>query len=66
MDRTAILADSIDYVKELLEKINHLQREIEMTNPSKSESMGILRAEKPSEYLVRNSPKVIKGRLRGD
>ncbi|XP_022940461.1 transcription factor bHLH93-like isoform X1 [Cucurbita moschata] len=66
MDRTAILADSIDYVKELLEKINHLQREIEMANPSKLESTGILRAENPSEYLVRNAPKFNVERREGD
>ncbi|XP_022935906.1 transcription factor bHLH93-like [Cucurbita moschata] len=55
MDRTAILADAIEYVKELVEKITNLQREIEAGNdPNK---LGILRDLKRNEYLVRNSAK---------
>ena len=58
MDRTAILADAIEYVKELVEKIKNLQREIEAGNdPNK---LGILRDLKRNEYLVRNSAKVMR------
>ncbi|KAI4337567.1 hypothetical protein L6164_015965 [Bauhinia variegata] len=53
MDRTSILGDTIDYMKELLEKINHLQQEKELD----SNMMGILKDAKPNEILVRNSPK---------
>lgn len=54
MDRTAILGDTIDYMKELLEKINSLKREIEV-DPIMA---GIFKEVKPNEILVRNSPKV--------
>ena len=56
MDRTAILADAIEYVKELMERIQILEKEI-----SNSNKLGILRSHivKPNnEYLVRNSAKV--------
>ncbi|XP_027354022.1 transcription factor bHLH93-like [Abrus precatorius] len=53
MDRTSILGDTIDYMKELLEKINNLQQEIEVD----SNMAGIFRDAKPNEILVRNSPK---------
>ena len=52
MDRTSILGDTIDYMKELLEKINNLKQEIEV------DSDGIFKDIKPNEILVRNSPKV--------
>lgn len=52
MDRTSILGDTIDYMKELLEKINNLQ-DIEVNSE-------IFKNVKPNEVLVRNSPKVIK------
>ncbi|KAL0553131.1 hypothetical protein IC582_007019 [Cucumis melo] len=56
MDRTAILADAIEYVKELMEKIKILEKEINIPN-----ELGILRSHnivKPNnEYLVRNSAK---------
>ena len=54
MDRTSILGDTIDYMKELLEKINSLQQEIEV----ESTTVGLFKDAKPSEILVRNSPKV--------
>lgn len=54
MDRTSILGDTIDYMKELLEKIRNLQLEIE----ADSNIMGIFNSVKPNEVLVRNSPKV--------
>ncbi|KAK7351542.1 hypothetical protein VNO77_11082 [Canavalia gladiata] len=53
MDRTSILGDTIDYMKELLEKINNLQQEIQVD----SNMTGILKDVKPNEILVRNSPK---------
>jgi len=54
MDRTSILGDTIDYMKELLEKINNLQQEGEL----ESKMAGIFKDVKPNEILVRNSPKV--------
>ncbi|KAL2317580.1 hypothetical protein Fmac_031456 [Flemingia macrophylla] len=53
MDRTAILGDTIDYMKELLEKINNLKQEIEV-DPNMA---GIFKDAKPKEILVKNSPK---------
>ncbi|KAE9603810.1 hypothetical protein Lal_00002138 [Lupinus albus] len=53
MDRTSILSDTIDYMKELLDKINNLQQEIEV-----DANMGaIFKDVKPNEILIRNSPK---------
>lgn len=57
MDRTSILGDTIDYTKELLEKINNLQQEMEL-GPSELSLMSIFKNEKPIEMFVRNSPKV--------
>ena len=54
MDRTSILGDTIDYMKELLEKINKLQLELEVD----SNMGGILKDAKQNEILVRNTPKV--------
>ncbi|KAI9097991.1 hypothetical protein K1719_025762 [Acacia pycnantha] len=53
MDRTSILGDTIDYMKELLEKINKLQQELE----ADSNMGGIFKDEKQNELLVRNTPK---------
>lgn len=53
MDRTSILGDTIDYMKELLEKINNLKQEIEVDSSMTS----IFKDVKPNEILVRNSPK---------
>lgn len=59
MDRTAILADAIEYMKELLEKIGNLQNEVEGSNSR----MNSLKNTKPSEFVVRNTPKVMKSKL---
>nr|GMC56229.1 transcription factor bHLH93-like [Ipomoea batatas] len=56
MDRTSILGDTIDYMKELLERINNLQEEMEMGKNELS-LMSIFKNEKPNEMVVRNSPK---------
>ncbi|KAM3342302.1 transcription factor bHLH93 [Capsicum galapagoense] len=56
MDRTSILGDTIDYMKELLEKINKLQEEMEL-EPNQLSLMSIFKDVKPNEMLVRNSPK---------
>ncbi|KAE9587080.1 putative transcription factor bHLH family [Lupinus albus] len=53
MDRTSILGDTIDYMKELLEKINTLKQEIEVD----ANMTGIFKDVKPNEILIRNSPK---------
>ncbi|CAB4297863.1 unnamed protein product [Prunus armeniaca] len=56
MDRTSILGDTIDYMKELLERINNLQQEIE-TDADQLNVMSLFKDVKPNEMLVRNSPK---------
>ncbi|KAJ8551097.1 hypothetical protein K7X08_000467 [Anisodus acutangulus] len=56
MDRTSILGDTIDYMKELQEKINNLQEEMEL-EPNQLSLMSIFKDVKPNEMLVRNSPK---------
>ncbi|XP_060173337.1 transcription factor bHLH61-like [Lycium barbarum] len=56
MDRTSIVGDTIDYTKELLEKINNLQEEMEL-GPTQLNMMSIFKNEKPIEMFVRNSPK---------
>lgn len=60
MDRTSILGDTIDYMKELLERINNLQQEIDHEAGSNHlNMMGLFKDVKPNhELLVRNSPKV--------
>ena len=60
MDRTSILGDTIDYMKELLERIGKLQEEEEETEEGKNEIkiLGISKELKPNEVMARNSPKV--------
>ncbi|XP_028777686.1 transcription factor bHLH93-like [Neltuma alba] len=53
MDRTSILGDTIDYMKELLEKIKDLQQEIDLD----SNMVGVLKDARPNEITARNSPK---------
>ncbi|KAL5755217.1 hypothetical protein ACOSP7_023437 [Xanthoceras sorbifolium] len=56
MDRTSILGDTIDYMKELLERINKLQEE-ETEGGTDQILMGNFKELKPNEVMVRNSPK---------
>ncbi|KAL3613326.1 Transcription factor bHLH93 [Castilleja foliolosa] len=56
MDRTSILGDTIDYMKELIERINGLQKEMHLGSNQLS-SMSIFNDVKPNEIVVRNSPK---------
>lgn len=57
MDRTSILGDAIDYMKELLERINKLKAE---SMEDGTDQIDLMRSKelKPNEVLVRNSPKV--------
>ncbi|ONK64301.1 uncharacterized protein A4U43_C07F24260 [Asparagus officinalis] len=57
MDRTSILGDTIDYMKELLERIKKLQEEIEVGSDKSHNLLGIFKDLSPNEVLVRNSPK---------
>ena len=57
MDRTSILGDTIDYMKELIERIHNLQEEKEVGSDHLN-LMGIFKDVKPNEVLVRNAPKV--------
>ncbi|GMH18003.1 hypothetical protein Nepgr_019844 [Nepenthes gracilis] len=56
MDRTSILGDTIDYMKELLDKISNLQQATEESS-SGSNAMSILGDIKPNDLQMRNSPK---------
>ncbi|KAH9609007.1 hypothetical protein KSS87_020556 [Heliosperma pusillum] len=55
MDRTSILGDTIDYMKELLERINNLQ-ESDDVGSNQFNVLGVFKDAKPND-LVRNSPK---------
>ncbi|KAL6184503.1 hypothetical protein ACLB2K_045904 [Fragaria x ananassa] len=57
MDRTSILGDTIDYMKELLDRINNLQHGIEEGGSDQLNVMRLTKDMKPNEMLVRNSPK---------
>ncbi|KAJ7953477.1 Transcription factor bHLH93 [Quillaja saponaria] len=58
MDRTSILGDTIDYVKELMKKISKLQEEEEMEEGSNQTNLlGLSTKLKSNEIMVRNSPK---------
>ncbi|PWA94446.1 myc-type, basic helix-loop-helix (bHLH) domain-containing protein [Artemisia annua] len=53
MDRTSILGDTIDYMKELIEKIKHMQEEMAISSNDQLNSLNA----KPKETYIRNSPK---------
>ncbi|RZR96263.1 hypothetical protein BHM03_00025247 [Ensete ventricosum] len=57
MDRTSILGDTIDYMKELLERIKRLQEEIEVGR-EQANLLSVIKELNSDEVLVRNSPKV--------
>ncbi|XP_061336874.1 transcription factor bHLH93 isoform X1 [Gastrolobium bilobum] len=57
MDRTSILGDTIDYMKELLERIGKLQEEEMEEGTNQINFLGISKELKPNEVMVRNSPK---------
>ncbi|XP_054790014.1 transcription factor bHLH93-like isoform X1 [Prosopis cineraria] len=57
MDRTSILGDTIDYMKELLERIGKLQEERTEEGIKQINLMGKSKEMKPNEVMVRNSPK---------
>ncbi|KAK1293450.1 Transcription factor bHLH93 [Acorus calamus] len=58
MDRTSILGDTIDYMKELLERIKILQEEIEVGDTNKQVNLlSVFKEMNPNEILVRNTPK---------
>lgn len=64
MDRTSILGDTIDYVKELLDKIHKLQEEGMDENTNTINLAGnYLKELKPNEMQVRNPPKVKRNKL---
>ncbi|KAK8552100.1 hypothetical protein V6N13_120525 [Hibiscus sabdariffa] len=56
MDRISILGDTIDYTKELLERIQSLQQEIE-AGSNELNMAHIFNEVKPNEILVRKTPK---------
>ncbi|XP_043712501.1 transcription factor bHLH93-like isoform X2 [Telopea speciosissima] len=56
MDRTSILGDTIDYMKELLGRIKSLQGENE-EGSDQSNLVDTFKELKPNEVLVRNTPK---------
>ncbi|XP_040381180.1 transcription factor BHLH3-like [Oryza brachyantha] len=57
MDRTSILGDTIDYMKELLERIRQLQEEIEEQQQETPGVLSVFRELNPNEMLARNTPK---------
>ncbi|MED6130832.1 hypothetical protein PIB30_004249 [Stylosanthes scabra] len=58
MDRTSILGDTIDYMKELLEKINNLQQQEVVKVEDSNMAEAIFKdVKRPNEILIRNSPK---------
>jgi hypothetical protein len=59
MDRTSILGDTIDYMKELLERISKLQEEMDEKGTNQINLLGISKELKSNEVMVRNSPKVM-------
>ncbi|KAK1299670.1 Transcription factor bHLH93 [Acorus calamus] len=58
MDRTSILGDTIDYMKELLERIKSLKEETEVGDSDKENNLlGLFKEMNTNEILVRNTPK---------
>ncbi|KAI8017939.1 Transcription factor bHLH93 [Camellia lanceoleosa] len=57
MDRTSILGDTIDYMKELLEKVKNLRKEDRGADVNQVNLIGNYKELKPNEPLVMNSTK---------
>ncbi|OIV94462.1 hypothetical protein TanjilG_25524 [Lupinus angustifolius] len=57
MDRTSILGDAIDYMKDLLERIGKLQEEEMEEGKIQINHLDISKEQKPNEGMVRNAPK---------
>ncbi|KAL4376380.1 hypothetical protein GQ457_02G015750 [Hibiscus cannabinus] len=57
MDRTSILGDTIDYMKELLERVKKLQEDETKVGFNHLSLVNNMKELKPYEMLVRNSPK---------
>ncbi|TKW23498.1 hypothetical protein SEVIR_4G295800v4 [Setaria viridis] len=57
MDRTSILGDTIDYMKELLERIKLLQEEIDEQQQETPGVLSVFRELNPNEMVARNTPK---------
>ncbi|KAE8706989.1 Transcription factor bHLH61 [Hibiscus syriacus] len=57
MDRTSILGDTIDYMKELLERIKKMQEEETKVGFNHLSLMNNMKELKPNEMMVRSSPK---------
>lgn len=60
MDRTSILGDTIDYIKELTERIKHVQEETSIDlSLNQGDLLALFReTNSSSEMLLRNSPTV--------
>ncbi|KAE8709597.1 Transcription factor bHLH61 [Hibiscus syriacus] len=57
MDRTSILGDTIDYMKELLERVKKMQEEETKVGFNHLSIMNNMKELKPNEMMVRKSPK---------
>ncbi|KAI3717065.1 hypothetical protein L1987_68399 [Smallanthus sonchifolius] len=57
MDRTSILGDAIDYMKELLEKIGTLKEEVTESDSNSLNLMGSLKESIVNDAQTRNQPK---------
>ncbi|KAH7846597.1 hypothetical protein Vadar_015883 [Vaccinium darrowii] len=67
MDRTSILGDTIDYMKELMEKVKNLGGEEDAKGSvNQVHLMGKSKELKPNELVVRNSPKFNVERTNND